>query len=181
MEQFIFEECLADKVVSMDPPAMIRMVRDYARKVDLALDQFKMIVTSVIEKQEAPQAAQKERSESSRSRLDDSQEDAEAEGPEEGPDEAQGPELEREPKTPRTKSSAATSGHRNEQPRPSQMFVPVDNRNTAWKLGVVPKGQKKGGDFDVEHLRRSLAVVATQPHLSEPVVKTKQVEGKDRV
>lgn len=50
VEHFVFEECLADRVVSLDPSAMIRMVWDYAKKVGLALNRFQTIVTSIIEK-----------------------------------------------------------------------------------------------------------------------------------
>lgn len=55
VEHFVSKECLADRVVSMDPSAMIRMVREYARKVDLALNRFETTMTAVIEKREALQ------------------------------------------------------------------------------------------------------------------------------
>lgn len=77
--------------------------------------------------------------------------------------------------------SGPGSGQSGPQPGPNQTFVPDDNPNTAWKLGVVPEDQMKGHTFDAEHLRRSLAAVAAQPDISAPVVKKEPVHGKDRI
>lgn len=148
VEHFVSEECMAGKAMSMDPASIIKITRDSAKRVDLTLDWFKAIMAWVIALQAVTAASQKDKPDSSCSRSEE-EGDSEDE-PDEEPDSGVGSEDVPEPEGGRpaistrrgtTGQGSRSPGHQlgSAQPGPSQTFVPVDNQNTAWKLGVAPQ------------------------------------------
>lgn len=114
MEHLVFEECLAGRTVSMEPYAILKMVRDYAKNVDATLAKFQIVLQEVQALQQNPDPVKKEEPESSCSRSGGSSE-SESEGRPEGrPD--QGEEQERE--APRASKEGVISGRENGRPKP---------------------------------------------------------------